>query len=149
MSSAGYSSSPLHCSRWSLIHSGMATEWAGFVSTQTKPVEAYCQKAMSGRDFRFSQLGVLFGSFIAGDPRIIWTHCIDAVQPYEMRSAILVRHLIVLRQSVGVLLPAAEITSWESMKKTTCAGARPAVSNCIVTSQTSKTVAGGVLSRGQ
>ncbi|GFW38107.1 hypothetical protein TNCV_835461 [Trichonephila clavipes] len=30
------------------IHSGMAAEWAGLVSSQAKPVEVYSQKVMSG-----------------------------------------------------------------------------------------------------
>ncbi|GFS78736.1 uncharacterized protein TNCV_3149021 [Trichonephila clavipes] len=30
------------------IHSDMATEWSGLVSSQAKPVDVYCQEVMSG-----------------------------------------------------------------------------------------------------
>ncbi|GFW84310.1 e3 ubiquitin-protein ligase TRIP12 [Trichonephila clavipes] len=38
--------------------------------------------------------------------------------------------------SIGILLLKAKITAWESVKKITFAGARPAASNCVVASQT-------------
>ncbi|GFV00246.1 hypothetical protein TNCV_3322971 [Trichonephila clavipes] len=40
------------------------------------------------------------------------------------------------RQSVGVLLLKAEVTAWESMRKTTFTGTMPAASNCAIASQT-------------
>ncbi|GFY28811.1 hypothetical protein TNCV_4719461 [Trichonephila clavipes] len=82
---------------------------------------AICPSEGQG-DFRLSRLGSLLGflvhSFIDDDPNMIW----DPLQ------------------SVGVLLLKSKVADWESMKKTTFAGVRPADSKCIVVSQTAKTL---------
>ncbi|GFW06922.1 hypothetical protein TNCV_1539011 [Trichonephila clavipes] len=59
MSSAGYSASPAHWGRCVAIHFGMATEWAGLVSSHAKPVE-WPEFPMAFKTLRFSCHGSIF-----------------------------------------------------------------------------------------
>ncbi|GFT74214.1 hypothetical protein TNCV_4081351 [Trichonephila clavipes] len=99
-----------------IIHPGIATKRLGLISSQTKPVEVPRDRPLIGQgspwlskilgvldfcssegkgDFRLRRFGSLLGflvsSVITGDPRK-WLDCKAIVQPYEMRSVILVLH---------------------------------------------------------
>ncbi|GFW11000.1 uncharacterized protein TNCV_4459751 [Trichonephila clavipes] len=124
------------------IHSGIVAQQASHASSQVKPIEVHSQKVMSGGyskagnslgsiqvprdrthsgqgDFRLRRLSSLLGfvvsSLIVGDPSMTWN-------PLQL-----------------VYYLKAEFAAWESMKKTTFAGAKPAASNCVVASRTAET----------
>ncbi|GFV50231.1 hypothetical protein TNCV_621441 [Trichonephila clavipes] len=84
-----------------VVYLSMNVEIMLFGSDDSAPCLAFCS-----------------GLSLPGISTRLGTPCKAPVQPCEINSAILVRHCIVLRKSVGVLLLKAKIAVWESMKKT-------------------------------